>query len=90
MWEVSPTLVRYDVAEPTSTPISLLGFDYLSAIATAKKATNTSFVKPISNFYQTDVISRASVTMAQCTKAFVKGENYGFSETESAPQSAVA
>ena len=30
-----------------------------------------AFVSPVSNFYQTCSISRSSVTMAQCTEAFV-------------------
>ncbi|KAF9237136.1 Ndufs1, NADH-ubiquinone oxidoreductase 75kD subunit (775) [Melanogaster broomeanus] len=51
MWEISPTLVRHDVTEPTSV------------------VSGAPFKKPITNFYQTDPISRASVTMAQCTRA---------------------
>ncbi|HEY0832927.1 MAG TPA: NADH-quinone oxidoreductase subunit NuoG [Azospirillum sp.] len=31
------------------------------------------FVSPIANFYMTDPISRASVTMARCTETFVEG-----------------
>lgn len=31
-----------------------------------------------------------SVTMAQCTRSFVKGENYGFSESGKAEQAAFA
>ena len=30
------------------------------------------FESPVANFYMTDPISRASVTMAKCTEAFVK------------------
>ena len=30
------------------------------------------FMSPVRNFYMTDPISRASVTMAKCTEAFVK------------------
>lgn len=32
----------------------------------------------------------SSVTMAQCTRAFVKGEDYGFSELASAEEAAFA
>ncbi|HXQ42194.1 MAG TPA: NADH-quinone oxidoreductase subunit NuoG [Candidatus Udaeobacter sp.] len=32
------------------------------------------FASPVRNFYMTDPISRASLTMAQCTDAFVSGE----------------
>ena len=34
----------------------------------------TPFASPVRNFYMTDPISRASLTMAQCTVAFVGGE----------------
>ncbi|TFK32160.1 NADH-ubiquinone oxidoreductase [Crucibulum laeve] len=90
MWEISPTLVRYDVTEPTSTDIALAGLKALAAKTTGAKISGAAFRKPISNFYQTDPISRASVTMAQCTRAFVKGENYGFSDTGKGSQAAFA
>jgi hypothetical protein len=34
-------------------------------------ASGEAFKKPVANFYQTNPIARASVTMAACTKAFV-------------------
>ncbi|KAF8333195.1 uncharacterized protein EI90DRAFT_3145310 [Cantharellus anzutake] len=89
MWEISPSLVRYDITEPTSNAVAALGINNL-ATRKAAPATNVPLNKPVVNFYQTDPISRASVTMAQCTRAFVKGENYGFSETEKGAQAAVA
>lgn len=58
MWEISPSLVRYDVVEPTSSSVSLLGLKTLASLP-ASKASNLPFTKPISNFYQTDVVSRA-------------------------------
>lgn len=90
MWEISPTLVRYDTTEPTSVDVALVGLKTLAAGTANAKVTGKPFSKPISNFYQTDPISRASVTMAQCTRAFVKGENYGFSELSGAPEAAYA
>jgi NADH-quinone oxidoreductase subunit G len=33
---------------------------------------NAPFVSPINNFYMTDPISRASVTMAQCAETYLK------------------
>lgn len=87
MWEISPTLVRYDVVEPTSVDVAVAGLSTLVAQTASAKVSGTPFRKPITNFYQTDPISRASVTMAQCTRSFVKGENYGFSD---APQAKVA
>ena len=97
LWEISPTLVRYDVTESTSSEVASLGLKELIAKTATAKFTNTPYTKPISNFYQTDPISRASVgfvsgmmirdidwsvpirslTMAQCTRAFVKGEDNG-------------
>ncbi|CAL1709801.1 unnamed protein product [Somion occarium] len=90
MWEISPTLVRYDVTEPTSIDTTLAGLKTLAALTAKAKVAGTPLRKPIDNFYQTDPISRASVTMAQCTRAFVKGENYGFSEFSSASEAAYA
>lgn len=87
MWEISPTLVRYDVVEPTSVDVALTGLSTLAVQTSGAKVSGQPFRKPITNFYQTDPISRASVTMAQCTRSFVKGENYGFSE---APQAKAA
>ncbi|KAL0947854.1 hypothetical protein HGRIS_013916 [Hohenbuehelia grisea] len=78
MWEVSPTLVRYDITEPTSTDIVLAGLAQLAEKTNGAKVGDQPLKRAVENFYQTDVISRASVTMAQCTRAFVKGEGYGF------------
>ncbi|GAB1520237.1 ndufs1 NADH-ubiquinone oxidoreductase subunit [Rhizoctonia solani] len=71
MWDISPTLVRYDVAEKTSTGVAQVGLNLLAQSNEAGKG--GAFEKVIKNFYQTDPISRASVTMAQCTRAFVPG-----------------
>ncbi|KAL1741472.1 hypothetical protein HDZ31DRAFT_45380 [Schizophyllum fasciatum] len=89
MWEISPTLVRYDVTERTSVDTALVGVKQLIASTAGAKAVFAPLKKPIANFYQTDPISRASVTMAQCTKAFVKGDRYGFSEDQNVAQAAV-
>ncbi|KAG1809703.1 Ndufs1, NADH-ubiquinone oxidoreductase 75kD subunit (775) [Suillus subaureus] len=80
MWDISPTLVRYDVVERTSPEVAVAGLQTIAANTVSAKVSGKPFLKPISNFYQTDPISRASVTMAQCTRAFVKGEDYGFGE----------
>jgi len=90
LWEVSPTLVRYDVTEPVSVEIALAGLRALGTQTAGAKATNAPLRKPIDNFYQTDPISRASVTMAQCTRAFVKGEDYGSSQVGKGSQAAFA
>ncbi|KAI0672276.1 NADH-ubiquinone oxidoreductase [Trametes maxima] len=90
MWEISPTLLRYDTLEPTSTDVALTGLKALIAGTAKAQVTGEPLKKPIENFYQTDPISRASVTMAQCTRAFVKGENDGFTELSSEAEAAFA
>ncbi|XP_006455075.1 NdufS1 NADH-ubiquinone oxidoreductase subunit [Agaricus bisporus var. bisporus H97] len=74
MWEISPTIVRYDVTEKTTPEIALAGMKDVSQRTMGAKIGGAAFKRPIENFYQTDPISRASVTMAQCTREFVKGE----------------
>ena len=59
MWEISPSLVRYDVAERTSPDLAAQGLAVLAGINASAKVTGTAFRRPITNFYQTDVISRA-------------------------------
>ncbi|KAH9079495.1 hypothetical protein EDB83DRAFT_2671160 [Lactarius deliciosus] len=72
MWELSPSLIRYDALEHTSADIASVGLKILAAHTPSAK---------------TDPISCASATMAQCTRAFVKG---GFSESENSSQAAYA
>ncbi|KAB5588622.1 NADH dehydrogenase (ubiquinone) Fe-S protein 1 [Ceratobasidium theobromae] len=79
MWDISPTLVRYDIAERTSLGTAQVG---LNLLAQNKQTGGGAFHKVIQNFYQTDPISRASVTMAQCTRAFVPGAKVSLSGVE--------
>ncbi|KAF8905933.1 NADH-quinone oxidoreductase [Gymnopilus junonius] len=79
LWDISPTLVRYDVTEPTSQEIAIAGLKTLATQTGGAKVAGT----PLRNLSQTSTKlilyqERESVTMAQCTRAFVKGENYGF------------
>ncbi|KAL0059448.1 ndufs1 NADH-ubiquinone oxidoreductase subunit [Marasmius tenuissimus] len=83
LWEISPSAVRYDSTEKTSPEIALLGLKALAKQTTGSKISGALLQKPISNFYQTDPISRASVTMAQCTRAFVAKDSYESSESKS-------
>ncbi|MEQ9446948.1 MAG: molybdopterin-dependent oxidoreductase, partial [Rhodospirillaceae bacterium] len=46
-----------------------------SAFGTAGAIEATPLVSPVTNYYQTDPISRASRTMAQCTQEFVIGKS---------------
>lgn len=79
LWDVSPTLVRYgDLEQPSQV---LAGLSALKAQASREGdlrkgftgARTGAFAKPLSDFYRTDPISRASVTMGKCAKAFGPG-----------------
>ena len=59
LWEISPTLVRYDVTEPTSVDVALAGLKVIVNKTAGAEVTGAPIRKPISNFYQTDPISRA-------------------------------
>lgn len=59
MWEISPTLLRYDTLESTSTDVALAGLKTLAAGTAGAKVSGAPLKKPIDNFYQTDPISRA-------------------------------
>lgn len=59
MWEISPALVRYDITEKTSSEIALAGFKAIKERTAGAKIGGAAFKKPITNFYQTDPISRA-------------------------------
>lgn len=72
LFDISPTLVRYDVAERASPETAELGLDRLIAQGDLSQATGVPLTNPIKNFYQTDVVSRASPTMTKCVKAFVE------------------
>lgn len=59
LWEISPTLVRYDTTEPISPELALAGLRQIADATATAKVSGAAFKKPITNFYQTDVISRA-------------------------------
>jgi hypothetical protein len=71
MWEISPTLVRHDTTEPISPEVALAGLRALAAATASAKVTNAPLAKPISNFYQTDAISRAYVRRWFCAREAV-------------------
>ncbi|KAJ7168067.1 Ndufs1, NADH-ubiquinone oxidoreductase 75kD subunit (775) [Mycena crocata] len=89
MWAISPSLVRWEGVEPTSLEVAKAGLGSLSAIG-KKVPKGEKMELAVGNFYQTDVVSRASVTMAQCTRAFVTREKEGFNEVGKAPLQAHA
>lgn len=68
MWDVCPTLVRYDELETVSVGAAKSGLASMKAIGRKVEGGNVGeFKKPFRNFYQTDSISRNSATMAKCT-----------------------
>ncbi|KAI7870194.1 G subunit of NADH dehydrogenase [Spinellus fusiger] len=68
--EISPALTRYDVVEVPST--AALGLS--SQVKSGLKSSGEVLSSVIKNFYQTDVISRASSTMAKCSKTWSNRE----------------
>ncbi|POV94110.1 hypothetical protein PSHT_16429 [Puccinia striiformis] len=73
MWEVCPSLIRYDELVPSSTSLEAIQSisSSSSTIRSKSSALKTEALGlPIHDFYFTDPISRASITMAQCSKAF--------------------
>lgn len=61
MWDISPTLIRYDQTEKTSVEVALAGLASITSNTSGSKISGGLFMKPISNFYQTDPISRSYV-----------------------------
>ncbi|KIW13444.1 NADH-ubiquinone oxidoreductase 78 kDa subunit, mitochondrial [Exophiala spinifera] len=72
MEEISPTLRRYDHVEQSA--LSSLSKVQLVDAHKGAKATNEPLKNPIKDFYQTDVISRSSPTMARCSAAKESGD----------------
>jgi hypothetical protein len=64
MWELSPALVRYDVTERTSVDVALAGLHVLEAATRGAAVSGAPLRRPITNFYQTDPISRACVFLS--------------------------
>jgi NADH-quinone oxidoreductase subunit G len=63
--KASPVFAEIEAAHPAAT---------LGALGKAGNVDPAAFVSPIDNYYMTDPISRASATMAECTRVYVKGE----------------
>ncbi|ODQ78227.1 hypothetical protein BABINDRAFT_88698 [Babjeviella inositovora NRRL Y-12698] len=66
--EIAPHLSRHEVIETVSQDVAKLGLAQLSANSGAK--VGVPLKSPIENYYFTDVISRASPTMAKCISTF--------------------
>ena len=63
MAEIAPVLDRIDIVETADWAV----------FGSAGPMGDAAFASPISNFYMTDPISRASATMAACTETLVNG-----------------
>ncbi len=63
--KASPVFAEIEIAHPAAE---------LGALGKAGNVDPAAFVSPIDNYYMTDPISRASATMAECTRVYVKGE----------------
>jgi NADH-quinone oxidoreductase subunit G len=63
--KASPVFAEIETAHPAAE---------LGALGKAGAVDPAAFVSPIDNYYMTDPISRASATMAECTRVYVKGE----------------
>ncbi|KAI9603375.1 hypothetical protein KEM48_001355 [Puccinia striiformis f. sp. tritici PST-130] len=73
MWEVCPSLIRYDELVSSSTSLEAIQSisSSSSTIRSKSSALKTEALGlPIHDFYFIDPISRASITTAQCSKAF--------------------
>ena len=70
MAEVSPSLTRYDIIEPSS--LASAGIKAIVDANKGAKSSNEKLVNPITleNFYLTDPIARSSKTMARCHTQF--------------------
>ncbi|KAJ1909858.1 ndufs1 NADH-ubiquinone oxidoreductase subunit, partial [Tieghemiomyces parasiticus] len=75
MFEISPTLVRFDAAEPTSAGLRMLGLEQLLRAAEGARPASAPIPRAVQDFYLTDPISRASSTMAKCSATFTKGQD---------------
>ena len=63
LFEISPRFQRLDAIEPAA----------WGEFGKAGPVDAAPFAPPITNFYMTDPISRASETMAQCAETFLRG-----------------
>jgi NADH-quinone oxidoreductase subunit G len=77
-FDALPELRRQMRAEhPTLGEIDMVAKAEWSAFGSVGPIAATPFVYPIADFYQTDPISRASPTMAECSELFVTGAGHG-------------
>ncbi|TQV79102.1 NADH-quinone oxidoreductase subunit NuoG [Denitrobaculum tricleocarpae] len=70
--EANPVFAVVDQAQPGS----------WKAFGSEGDLDSAPFISPVTNYYMTDPISRASDTMAKCTETFVLGKQEGATETD--------
>lgn len=81
MYDIAPSLLRYDIIEPAS--LGSIGLKFVSDSNKGNKSTGEPLTSVIKDYYLTDVISRrysleivlpncSSPTMARCSATFTK------------------
>ena len=81
MYDIAPSLSRYDIIEPAS--MGSIGLKFVSDSNKGSKSTGEPLTKVIKDYYLTDVIARrysfeivfanrSSPTMARCSATFTK------------------
>lgn len=91
MWDVCPSLIRHDELVPSSTSFEAIqSIAHHQPVPKPKSSLKTGGLGlPIQDFYLTDPISRSSITMAQCSKAFTnKNPNVTYSDKGDKPMAA--
>ncbi|KAJ1882235.1 ndufs1 NADH-ubiquinone oxidoreductase subunit [Coemansia sp. RSA 1722] len=88
MADVCPLLVHVGEREPTSFAVAKLGLQQMATGGSGRKgALDGRFVSAVEDFYMTDVISRASRTMARASASVAKAKSSGFASDEVGGQS---
>ncbi|KAJ2235432.1 ndufs1 NADH-ubiquinone oxidoreductase subunit [Coemansia sp. RSA 1722] len=83
MADVCPSLVHVGEREPTSFAVARLGLQQMAAGGSGRAgALDRRFVSAVEDFYMTDVISRASRTMARASASVAKAKSSGFASDE--------
>lgn len=68
MWEICPSLVKYDNLEGSSFgSVAIKALTKSGGAAGREGGKEGAFKKVIEDFYRTDVVSRNSITMGKCT-----------------------
>jgi NADH-quinone oxidoreductase subunit G len=64
---------KLNEASPSFMRLGQVGGNALGPAPAAGAMASAPFASPIADYYMTDPISRASLTMAECSRLYVKG-----------------